>query len=81
MSEHVLRKKTYMQVGQKAADSNNGVTLHGVVGIRVVKNERVNSRQKRRHYDTIEIDIVKEDAFGRKSNFSITLFGKEEAQL
>ena len=70
-----------MTAGDNAAGSNDEVTLHGVTGIKVIKNQSINSRQKALHYDTIEINIVKEDAFGQKINFSMCLFGKEGVQL
>jgi hypothetical protein len=81
MSEYVLRKKTYMNAGDKARDSNDGLTIHGVTGIQVIKNRRINSHQKSGGYDVVDIKIVSENMNGNKQHMNITLFGLRGAQL
>ena len=70
-----------MNAGDKAHNSNDGLTIHGVTGIQVIKNKNVNPHQKKEGYDTVDINIVSEKANGEKQYISVTIFGLRGAEL
>ena len=70
-----------MKVGDKAQGSNDEIIIHGATGIRVVKNDQINSRQKEMGYDTVEVHIIGENGDGSTKRFSICIFGKNGVQL
>ncbi len=70
-----------MKAGDKAHGSNDELTIHGVKGVTVVRNDHINSRQKEIGFDIVEVHITGEDYLGRPKCLTICLFGKEGVQL
>jgi len=86
MSNHRMTEKTYVNAdpeetgtGGKTGFSAQTLSLHDVVGFKVVKNQKHHLPRKD---DIIFIDIALETPAGeRQRGFTLTLYAKEGVQL
>ena len=78
MSEHVMRQKIYTNADPEetipTTGFTNGMTLHGVTALKVIKNE---SRHLPRNDDIVFIHI----RTGENEGFTLSLYADKGVQL